>query len=182
MHLATRRPPAMSPPSVNSMTFRASPPTRPEKDLPPARPRRTESFMTDQRSRKIWKTRSDGRSRSADSTSRKIASSGRPEPSASSSSSAKLFRVAMVLPRVLRDRRAARHAIQDVDAAYARHLPERVHVGGRQRRVQVDAHEGLVAPAAPQDLHRRDVDAAPPDDLGGAHDHAGPVLVEEQQA
>ena len=49
-------------PRVNSMTFRASPPTRPENDLPPARPRRTESFMTAQRSRKIRKTRSAGRS------------------------------------------------------------------------------------------------------------------------
>jgi hypothetical protein len=39
------------------MTLRASPPTRPN-DFPPASPRRTESFMTAQRSRKVWTMRS----------------------------------------------------------------------------------------------------------------------------
>ena len=58
MHFATRRPPAMSPSRVKSMTFFASPPTSPEKDLPPASPRRTESFMIAQRSRNVWKMRS----------------------------------------------------------------------------------------------------------------------------
>src|SRR5262249_10349889 len=152
-----------------------------ENDFPPARPRRTESFITAQRSRKIWKTRSGGSSRSADSASRKIASSGWPERSARSSSSAKVLRVATGLLSVRvrvgsGDRGAAGDAVEDVDAANSRHLPQEVDVLRRQRRVEVDPHEGLVALAAAQDLHRRDIDPAPADDLGGAHDDARPVL------
>jgi hypothetical protein len=82
------------------MTFFASPPTSPEKDLPPSSPRRTESFMIVQRSRKIWKTRSCGSSRAEASSARKISSSGRPEASAISSSSATVERWAIAaLPR-----------------------------------------------------------------------------------
>ena len=92
MHLATSRPPAMSPPRVKSMTFFASPPTRPEKDFPPASPRRTESFMIAQRSSNVWKMRSIAISCSADSSARKISSSGSPVAAAVSSKSAKLFK------------------------------------------------------------------------------------------
>src|SRR6185369_3502953 len=164
MHLATSRPPAMSPSRLNSMTFRASPPTRPENDLPPASPRRTESFMMPHRSRNVSSTRGAGTPRSATSAARKISSSGRPVSAATASRSEKESSdmvMTSVGSRQLRDRRSARDPVEDVDSGHAGHALQGGDVLVGKRRVQVDPHERLVALPAAENLHGGDVDSPP---------------------